>query len=202
MSLRKRYRLPAAIVAVVIALAGVLVQHGHAEAATRYRYVFPVVGHAGYAHRHSGYPASDIIAKCGLPVVSAVDGVVLEVSRVDRWGRGAHPSTRGGLFVSILGADAVRYYGSHLSSVHRAIRRGVEVEAGQRLGRVGRTGRAGSCHLHFGISPPCARTGDWQIRRGAVWPWPYLDSWRKKDSSDHRSPRREVRSWHRTNDCT
>ena len=43
---------------------------------------------------------------------------------------------------------------------------------------VGKTGNASVCHLHFGISPPCARTGDWWIRRGVIWPWPYLDAWR------------------------
>lgn len=200
-ALNRHLRLAWTAAAALAIATGVLVS-APAEGASRYEYVFPVLGRAGYAHRHSGYPASDIIAKCGLPVVSPVDGVVLEVSRVDRWSRGVrNGSTRGGKFVSIKGADGVRYYGSHLSVVKRGIRAGVRVDAGQKIGEVGRTGRAGACHLHFGISPVCAGKGDWWIRRGTVWPWPYLDSWRKSDVSKHRSPAREVRAWKREHGC-
>jgi murein DD-endopeptidase MepM/ murein hydrolase activator NlpD len=200
-ALSRHLRLVSAAATMLAIATGVLLS-GPAEAASPYEYVFPVVGHAGYAHRHSGYPASDIIANCGLPVVSAVDGVVLEVSRVDRWSRGVrNGSTRGGKFVSIRGDDGVRYYGSHLSVVKGGIRAGVRVAAGQKIGEVGRTGRAGACHLHFGISPVCAGKGDWWIRRGTIWPWPYLDSWRNSDVSAHRSPAREVRGWKRAHGC-
>jgi murein DD-endopeptidase MepM/ murein hydrolase activator NlpD len=174
---------------------------GPATGKTRFTYVFPVVGHSGYAHKHSEYPASDIIAACGLPVVAAVDGVVLEVSRDDPWSRGIKSgATRGGLFVSIRGDDGVRYYGSHMSKVKRGIEAGLRVHAGQEIGKVGRTGRAGACHLHFGISPICAGTGDWWIRRGVIWPWPYLDTW-KSASIEDRSPRKEIASWSAANGC-
>ena len=190
------------VAAATLAIAAGVLASAPVEAATRYEYVFPVLGRAGYAHRHSAYPASDIIAKCGLPVVSPVDGVVLEVSRADRWSRGVRTgSTRGGKFVSIKGDDGVRYYQSHLSVVKRGIRAGVRVDAGQRIGKVGRTGRAGACHLHFGISPVCAGQGDWWIRRGTIWPWPYLDSWRGKNGAQPRSPKREVRAWKQENGC-
>jgi murein DD-endopeptidase MepM/ murein hydrolase activator NlpD len=190
------------VVAVVVAAAGLGSDAGDAAAASRFKYVFPVVGHAGYARRHHDYPATDIIADCGLRVVSAVDGVVLEVSRVDLFNQGVrNGSTRGGKFVTIRGDDGVRYYGSHMLSVARGIKPGVRVSAGQKLGRVGQTGRAGVCHLHFGISPVCAGTGDWWLRRGVVWPWPYLDSWRKSDPSKHLSPRPEVRRWREANGC-
>jgi murein DD-endopeptidase MepM/ murein hydrolase activator NlpD len=152
-----------------------------------------VVGAATYSHTHHEYPASDIIANCGLPVRAVTDGVVLEVSRVDTW----NPTTnlgvaRGGLSVSILGDDGVRYYGSHLSAIADGVDAGSRVAAGDEIGRVGRTGDASVCHLHFGISPPCARTGDWAIRRGVIWPWPYLDSWRAGTSG---SPAGEVAGW-------
>ena len=188
-------------VAVASAVAFGLLLAAPVAAQTRYDYVFPVVGRAGYSHRHSSYPATDIFANCGLPVISAVDGVVLEVSRVDRWEPGSGGATRGGKFVSIRGDDGVRYYGSHLSRVKRGIKPGVRVNAGQKIGEVGRTGRAGACHLHFGISPVCQGTGDWWIRRGVVWPWPYLDSWRKADVSKHLSPKREVMAWLEENGC-
>lgn len=187
--------------ALVVGLAGVTPEL--AAARTRFTYRYPVIGHSSYAGvgSHSDYPAADIIANCGLPVVSPVDGVVLEVSRVDLWAQGIrNRSTRGGKFVSIKGVDGVRYYGSHLSVVLKGIKAGVPVVAGQQVGNVGRTGRAGACHLHFGISPVCYRTGDWWIRRGVVWPQPYLTSWRKRPYY-HRSPRREVREWREAYGC-
>lgn len=200
---RGTHRRLAVLAAAAIAIAGIALDGGLVVGATRYTYVFPVVGHSGYAHRHHGYPATDIIAACGLPVVSPVDGVVLELSRVDLWDPKVNDgATRGGKFVSIKGVDGVRYYGSHLSRIARGLRPGDQLTAGQRVGRVGRTGNAGACHLHFGISPVCAGTGDWWIRRGVVWPWPYLDTWRPKvDPSLRRSPRREVRAWLATNGC-
>jgi murein DD-endopeptidase MepM/ murein hydrolase activator NlpD len=186
----------------VLAVAFGLLTAGPVAGKTRYDYAFPVVGHVGYGHKHSRYPATDVIAKCGLPVVAVTDGVVLEVSRVDTWVRRINDgATRGGLFVSIRGDDGVRYYSGHLSSVRKGVKPGVRVSAGQRIGRVGRTGRAGACHLHFGISPVCAGKGDWWIRRGTIWPWPYLDSWRKSNVSKHRSPAREVRAWKQAHGC-
>ncbi len=203
MKIRAQRRRLIMIAATVLAVASMALGTGSAAARTRFTYVFPVVGHSGYAHKHHGYPASDIIAACGLPVVSPVDGVVLELSRVDRWDRKVNDgATRGGKFVSIKGVDGVRYYGSHLSKVAKGLKPGVQVSAGQRIGNVGRTGRAGACHLHFGISPVCAGTGDWWIRRGVVWPWPYLDTWRLKVAPAlRRSPRHEVKTWLAANGC-
>ncbi|MFF5175213.1 M23 family metallopeptidase [Micromonospora sp. NPDC000089] len=161
--------------------------------------VFPVRGRFSYARTHHGYPATDILAPCGTPVVAAAGGVVLEVERTDRYdARRNAGATRGGLSVSLLGDDGVRYYGSHFSSIVASVRPGTRVRAGDRLGDVGRTGDAAACHLHFGISPPCDRTGDWWIRRGVVWPWPYLDSWRRERD---RSPVAEVTAWRAGNGC-
>ena len=90
---------------------------------------------------------------------------------------------RGGLSVSIIGEDGVRYYGSHLSKVEVGIEPGVVVTVGQKLGEVGSTGSARGTkpHLHFGISYP-TKPGDWAIRRGVLYPWKYLDAW--KDGKD------------------
>jgi murein DD-endopeptidase MepM/ murein hydrolase activator NlpD len=102
-------------------------------------------------------------------------------------------ANRGGLSISVVGDDHVRYYGSHLSAIDPAIVPGARVAAGQRMGAVGNTGdaRGIACHLHFGLSPPCG-PGDWAVRRGAVYPWPYLDSWR---AGGQKSPDAEVASW-------
>jgi murein DD-endopeptidase MepM/ murein hydrolase activator NlpD len=167
------------------------------KARAKPRYVFPVRGSRVSFHKsnaHAGYPATDIFAACGKPVVATTSGVVLEVSRVDRYrkGRPAGPYN-GGKFVSIRGDDGVRYYGSHLSKVQGGMKRGVRVKAGQVLGKVGRTGNAsGVCHLHYGISPPCKGVGDWKVRQGVVWPAKYLTSWRK---GGQRSPAAAVKAW-------
>jgi len=165
------------------------------------RRVFPVkASNVAFYPTHGKYPATDIFADCGAPVVATTSGVVLEVSRTDRYVEGSPDGpNNGGLSVSLLGDDGVRYYGSHLSRVQSGIRAGVRVTSGQRLGAVGRTGNANDvCHLHFGISPPCARTGDWKVRRGVIWPADYLTSWRKKGN---KSPVSKVLAWAKSHDC-
>lgn len=155
---------------------------------------------ARFGHAHHDYPATDIFAPCGTTVVSPATGVVLELSRTDRWSS-AHDTgdVRGGLSVSIRGRDGVRYYGSHLQSVAGGLRPGGRVAAGAPIGRVGRTGNAAGtpCHLHFGLSPACG-TGDWQTRRGVVYPWPYLESWR---AGGQLSPAAAVGRWERAHAC-
>lgn len=134
-----------------------------------------------FAQYHHDYPATDIITKKGCAFLAPIDGTVDEVSRKDRWsGKTNRGQDRGGLFVSIIGVDGVRYYGSHLSEVAGGIEPGVVVTAGQELGKVGDTGsaRGTSPHLHFGLSWPTEK-GDWKIRRGALLPYKYLKSWQK-----------------------
>jgi murein DD-endopeptidase MepM/ murein hydrolase activator NlpD len=72
----------------------------------------------------------------------------------------------------------VRYYFAHLD--HVDVRPGDRVQAGWELGVMGQTGDARStvCHTHVGISWPCDHV-EWAVRRGEVWPWKYLDAWRK-----------------------
>jgi murein DD-endopeptidase MepM/ murein hydrolase activator NlpD len=157
---------------------------GPARATTAHHqwHVFPIQGcQTTYSHYHHDYPATDIMAARGCRFVAPVRGVVDDVSRRDRWDPSIDAgATRGGKSVSIIGVDGVRYYGSHLERVNRAIRPGVHVRVGQVLGRVGNTGsaRGGPTHLHFGISWP-TRQGIWWVRRGEVWPWRFLDYWRE-----------------------
>lgn len=145
-------------------------------------YIFPVANcEVNYARAHHDYPATDILAKAGCRFVAPINGVVDEVNRTDRWsGKTNLGIDRGGLYVSIIGEDGVRYYGSHLRSIPATIQPGVSVTAGQELGSIGSTGsaRGTSPHLHFGISWPTPEN-IWWVRRGAVLPWKYLDAWKK-----------------------
>ncbi|WP_206685770.1 M23 family metallopeptidase [Kribbella qitaiheensis] len=142
--------------------------------------MFPVGAcRASASQSHHDYPASDIFTKVGCQFVSPVDGRVDEVTRVDLW----DPKTnvgrdRGGLAVSVVGVDGVRYYGSHLSAIGAGIAPGVQVRAGQLLGLTGKTGSARftPAHLHFAISWPTS-AGNWWIRRGAVAPQVFLTAW-------------------------
>jgi len=149
-------------------------------------YVFPVQGCATtYAHSHHDYPATDILLTKSHPktcyFVAPTSGVVDEVNRIDHFtwktNKGAD---RGGLSISMIGNDGVRYYGSHLKSIPIEMVPGARLLAGDRLGVLGNTGdsRGLSTHLHFGISWPTS-AGAWWIRRGEVYPWRFLDAWRK-----------------------
>jgi murein DD-endopeptidase MepM/ murein hydrolase activator NlpD len=159
-------------------------------------YVFPVRGcSVNYAHSHHDYPATDIMAPRGCSVVAATSGRIDEVSYTDTWSSKKNDgATRGGLSISIVGDDGVRYYGSHLESIANGIAPGVRVQAGQLLGRVGDSGdaRGGPTHLHFGLSWPTV-ADTWWVRRGMLYPWPYLDSWR---AGGQKSPAAAVAALH------
>ena len=166
---------------------------------TNVKYTFPVIGNSSYAHTHHDYPATDVMAACGHTFVAVTNGVVLYTKTTDTWTAKANlGATRGGLSVAILGDDGVRYYGSHLSSITVGIKPGVRVKGGQTLGKTGKTGDASACHLHFGISPPCARGSDWWNQRGVLFPWPYLDSWKAGGS---KSPVAAVKAWKAQHGC-
>ena len=163
---------------------------------TRVPHAFPLAAgvSVGYARDHHDYPATDLIVACGAPARSPVDGVVLQVRSDDRYDpRIDNPALLGGRSVSILGDDGVRYYGSHYQSISAGIAPGVRVDAGQVIAVVGQSGDAvlSVCHIHFGLSPNCPQP-DWSVRRGVIWPWPYLDSWR---AGGNRGPADEIRAW-------
>lgn len=164
-------------------------------ATARTRYAFPVAGcRVSYGRSHHDYPATDVFAARGCRVVSPVTGTVDEVTTVDRWSsRTNRGADRGGISFSVVRVDGVRYYGSHLSAV--LVHPGQHVVAGQLVGRVGDTGsaRGTGTHLHVGLSWP-TRHGIWWVRRGEVYPWPYLDSWR---AGGQRSPVAAVAALHR-----
>ena len=95
--------------------------------------------------KHEG---TDVFAPTGTPVVAVTDGVVARMTTVDRYnGR----SGFGGITVTYERGDE-RFYNAHLNAIHPDMRIGHEVEAGDVIGWVGRTGNARGTppHLHLG----------------------------------------------------
>jgi murein DD-endopeptidase MepM/ murein hydrolase activator NlpD len=174
----RQNQLTARCVAAIVLLSGLFIP---TTAQASPVYLFPIADcAANYARAHHDYAATDILTKAGCKFVAPIDGVVDEVSRTDNWsGKTNLGIDRGGLYVSIIGTDGVRYYGSHLRSIPASIQPGVAVKAGRLLGTVGTTGsaRGTAPHLHFGISWPTP-ADTWWVRRGEVLPWKYLDAWK------------------------
>jgi len=172
------------IKALMVSLSFLLVTTSPAAAAPIY--AFPVAGcTVTYSKYHHDYPAADIFGKKGCAFVAPTAGVVDEVNAVDRWsGKTNLGPDRGGLSISIVGDDGVRYYGSHLSKIEAKIIPSYRVATGEKLGEIGSTGSAKGtkAHLHFGISYPTEK-GIWWIRRGVglekgkTSPWKYLQAW-------------------------
>ena len=173
------------IKALLVSLSFLLVTTSPAAAAPIY--AFPVAGcTVTYSKYHHDYPAADIFGKKGCAFVAPTAGVVDEVNAVDRWsGKTNLGPDRGGLSISIVGDDGVRYYGSHLLKIEAKIIPGYRVATGEKLGEIGSTGsaRGTKAHLHFGISYPTEK-GIWWIRRGVgleskgkTPPFKYLQAW-------------------------
>jgi murein DD-endopeptidase MepM/ murein hydrolase activator NlpD len=132
--------------------------------------VFPVRGRHTYGDglgAGRGHQGQDILAKCGKGVVAALPG---RVSYVGYQAGGA------GNYAVIHGAagqpDTVYM---HLAE-RAGVRKRQRVEAGDLLGRVGDTGRATACHLHFEMwSAP-----GWGKGGGLLDPEPYLRRWDRR----------------------
>ena len=153
---------------------------------------FPIASgvNASYARTHGEYPATDVFAECGSEVLAMATGVVQHVRRVDGYdSKTDNPALRGGKSVSIVGLDGVRYYTSHLDRIDVQV--GQRVTAGGTVGTIGLTGDSKACHTHVGLSVLCPQT-EWSVRRGVIWPWPYLDAWRKDQPKE---PRSEIEDW-------
>ena len=113
-------KLPRFIIALLLSIA---ISGLATPAKAEFTYTFPVSGcKTTFPWYHHDYPAADIKARLGCAFVAPIGGVVQDVSRKDRWsGRTNLGQDRGGLSVSIIGDDGVRYYGSHLSKVEAGI---------------------------------------------------------------------------------
>jgi len=115
-------------------------------------------GRSGHSHQ-----GQDVMAACGLPLVSATAGTVHTTG---------YQSSAGNYLV-IRGAAPVQdYVYMHLQGAP-LVRKGAIVAAGQAIGAVGQTGNAQGCHLHFEIwSAP-----GWYDGGQPFDPLPQLQAW-------------------------
>jgi murein DD-endopeptidase MepM/ murein hydrolase activator NlpD len=155
-------------------------------------YVYPIEGcKSSYSRAHHDYPATDILAKTGCKFLAPTSGVIDEVNDVDKYSwKNNNGALRGGLSISMIGDDGVRYYGSHFSKIYKKVIPGYRVEVGELIALIGTSGDAAGTapHVHFGISWP-TESGIWWVRRGMVYPWKYLDAWK---AGKDLSPAKEV----------
>jgi murein DD-endopeptidase MepM/ murein hydrolase activator NlpD len=133
---------------------------------------FPVRGkleYGTYTNRYGGgrnHQGQDVFAKCGTTVASALPGEVTN----RRWQSAA------GNYVVIQAADGTSQAYMHLIEP-ASVKVGQEVAAGQPIGRVGQTGRASGCHLHFEFwTAP-----GWYMGGKSIDPLPKLRQWERAD---------------------
>lgn len=149
-------------------------------------YVFPFADRTvTWDDWHLDYPAADVHG-CDVGVLAPTTGIVTSVREVDTWDPEADEiGTRGGLTVTIVGRDTVRYYFAHLGIV--LVEPGQRVIAGDTIGVSGATGNArrSVCHTHFGISRPCP-LHETELLRGEIRPWKFLEAWRRGEQASPR----------------
>jgi peptidoglycan LD-endopeptidase LytH len=147
-------------------------------------YSFPVqpVDEIAFSKGGHHYRGIDIFGKRGTIFVAPVSGVIEAIQRNDEWNKKTNdPEKKGGRWVSLLGDDGIRYYGSHLESVSDQVCVGQRVKSGDVLGYLGNSGNARGTpnHLHFGISY-ASTPYSWKTRRGEIEPYHFLECILKK----------------------
>ena len=128
--------------------------------------VFPLIGNHTYG---DGFGASrdhegqDLLAKCGKAIVSAQSG---RVQMVD------YHSAAGNYIVIDGQGPLLDLVYAHLQD-RPTLRKGEKVTAGEEIGRVGDTGNASTCHLHFEMwsNPGYYEGGDAQDPTDALKTW-------------------------------
>ena len=133
-----------ALAALCVGAAGVLGAQAGADDKSRLPDgVFPVRGKHQYWDGFGagrGHTGQDIGARCGTRIEAAQTGRVVEVAR-DGSGYGNYA------IVNVKDANRANFY-AHMKR-RAKVGKGDRVRAGQGLGRVGESGNATGCHLHF-----------------------------------------------------
>lgn len=103
-------------------------------------FVMPTEGF-NWAKLHN-YNAVDIANACGTPVRAAAEGLVVDASN-DEWSEGY------GKYVMIEHPNGVRTRYAHMKAI--AVSVGDYVKQSEEVGKMGDTGEATGCHLHFEV---------------------------------------------------
>jgi len=113
-------------------------------------FIFPSEGYISQRLHYSN--GVDLANKCGTPIYAAAAGTVQRAVFNGAWNFGM------GNYATILHSNGtVTYYG-HLQTL--SVKSGDKVGVGDRIGLMGRTGKATGCHIHFevrGAQNPLAR---------------------------------------------
>ncbi len=130
-------------------------------------YVFPLPSTHTYGDGFGagrGHDGQDLFAKCGRNLVAAHDG---RIQRSEMDGSGY-----GNIVVLDVKGSGVDLLYAHLQN--REVKNGARVKAGQKLGKVGDTGNASGCHLHFEMH---TAPGFWEGGRPMRKVTQYLQEW-------------------------
>lgn len=105
-------------------------------------YVYPTSGgwNRGIFHY---YNAVDIISSCGSPIYASADGIIVEASGTGRYNYGY------GNLIKIQHYNGTTTVYGHLSEL--SVKEGDKVYQGDLIGKMGDTGNAECCHLHFEV---------------------------------------------------
>ncbi len=140
-------------------------------------YVFPVFGPASFGDTFGGpradvkggwHHGEDIFAPLGTPLLAVATGTVFSVGWNDI----------GGWRLWLRDRAGNEFYYAHLSAYSPLAVNGRQVQAGDVLGFMGKTGDAefSPVHLHFEIHPASLLAQGYD---GVVAPYPFLNAWRR-----------------------
>lgn len=89
------------------------------------------------------YNAVDIVSSCGSPIYAAADGIIVEAKGTGRYNYGY------GNLIKIQHYNGTTTVYGHLSEL--SVKEGDKVYQGDLIGKMGDTGNAECCHLHFEV---------------------------------------------------
>lgn len=104
-------------------------------------FIYPAEGSISQGLHY--YNGVDVANKCGTPVYATAAGTVQRAVGNGGWNFGM------GNHVTILHVNGVSTYYGHLMSLF--VKPGDQVNVGDRIGLMGKTGKATGCHVHFQV---------------------------------------------------